>query len=95
MEAKEGGVSNPWAGMAIGLHNHVADHPCDETCTFYPAAQEATVNTHAAFETREGEKDKRLAGGSEAHCERVLSERQAADPELTGYVRPLTEQELK
>lgn len=53
------------------------------------------MNTHAAFETREGEKEKRLAGGSEAHCERVLAERRAADPALTGYVRPLTEQELK
>lgn len=41
--------------------------------------EEGGMNTHAAFETRE----------------RVLAERQVKNPELTGYVRPLTEQELK
>lgn len=59
--------------------------------------KEGSVNTHAAFVNNpiEGEKDLRIAGGSESHCERVLADRLALSPCRTGYVRPLTEQELK
>lgn len=49
-------------------------------------------NTHGAWlYGAEGEKDQRLAGGSEKHCQLVL---EARGQDL-GYVRALTEDELR
>lgn len=45
--------------------------------------------------TVEGAKDNRIAGGSAEHCLLVLKNRLAANPGRTGYVRPLTEDELR
>ncbi len=55
------------------------------------------ANTHAAFVNSpiEGEKDLRIAGGSEKHCEDVLAKRLELSPCRTGYVRELTEDELR
>ena len=48
-------------------------------------------NTHGAWlHGQDGEKDRRLAGGSEKHCAAVL-EKAGGD----GYVRALTEDELR
>ena len=54
------------------------------------------TNTHAAFVDNPiaGEKDLRLAGGTEEYCARVLAERLELSPCRTGYVRPLTAEEL-
>ena len=49
-------------------------------------------NTHGAWlYGQDGQKDRRLAGGSEKHCTAVLEAR-GAD---LGYVRALTEDELR
>jgi hypothetical protein len=34
---------NPFAGMAIGLHNHTPDDVCDDTCSFYPAVSNEVI----------------------------------------------------
>lgn len=48
-------------------------------------------NTHGAWlNGQDGEKDRRLAGGSEKHCAAILE--QDGRP---GYVRALTEDELR
>ena len=55
------------------------------------------MSTHGAWldATVEGAKDNRIAGGSAEHCLLVLKDRLAANPDRTGYVRPLTEDELR
>lgn len=61
------------------------------------SSQENSMNTHAAFltGTEEGSKDERIAGGTEQWCAQVLAARLLIAPGRTGYVRPLTEAELK
>lgn len=58
---------------------------------------EHRMNTHGAWlhATVEGSKDNRIAGGGEEHCALVLRDRLAANPDRTGYVRALTEDELR
>lgn len=54
--------------------------------------EDGMSNTHGAWlYGAEGEKDQRLAGGSEKHCQAVLEAR-GAD---LGYVRALTADELR
>jgi hypothetical protein len=54
------------------------------------------MNTHVAFLSgEEGSKDERIAGGTEQWCAQVLAARLLIAPGRTGYVRPLTEAELK
>lgn len=36
-----GDERNPFKGMAMGLHNHTANDECNETCSFYPAPEDA------------------------------------------------------
>lgn len=55
------------------------------------------MNTHVAFlnAKTEGEKDQRIAGGSEEWCAQVLAARLLIAPGRTGYVRMLSESELR
>lgn len=75
--------------------------PIPGTTTYLPAglppSQENSMNTHVAFltGTQEGSKDERIASGTEQWCAQVLAARLLIAPGRTGYVRPLTEAELK
>jgi hypothetical protein len=55
------------------------------------------MNTHAAFlkSVIPGEKDLRLAAGSELYCQQRLDARLALSPCREGYVRELTAEELR
>jgi hypothetical protein len=51
-------------------------------------------NTHVAFlDNRDGSAH-RIAAGTEEHCRRILDER-IAHGDRSGYVRPLTEDEVR
>ncbi|AGT14006.1 hypothetical protein PHELEMICH_92 [Mycobacterium phage Phelemich] len=40
-------MDSPWKGMALGLHDHAPDEPCEATCTFYPAVTYDTADVVA------------------------------------------------
>jgi hypothetical protein len=54
-------------------------------------------NTHGAWldDGPDDGKPQRIAGGTEAHCDRVLIARLESAPGRTGFVRPLSESELR
>jgi len=55
------------------------------------------TNTHGAWLDNgpDNGKPERIAGGTELWCREVLAARLRITPERTGYVRPLTEDELR
>jgi len=55
------------------------------------------THTHGAWLDNgpDNGKPERIAGGTEEWCGQVLAARLRITPERTGYVRPLTEDELR
>lgn len=87
------GTSTTFTG-ALSVEMWTPDNSC--ISAGLPPSQENPMNTHAAFLSgEEGSKDERIAGGTEQWCAQVLAARLLIAPGRTGYVRPLTEAELK